>query len=173
MATLRLKSATIGTLDFVRADINPGYAVGMIFKDVSIHFGTRDWVFPGFLKNIDSKTAWVPTKYLVLTVIFANVPMEFGGFPGLKACSSNGTFEGRRARSKPIGRSWNPFELRRDPGFGWLQIRLKKYESPWAKGGQGLTKPRKKGNVVPTFAGCFEYSTGKTGIPWSELRNLG
>jgi hypothetical protein len=54
--------------------------------------------------------------------------MEFGGFPGLKACSSNGTFEGRMARSTPIGPSWNPFELRKDPATGWVQIRFEGFK---------------------------------------------
>jgi hypothetical protein len=50
--------------------------------------------------------------------------MEFSGFPRLQACSSNNTFAGIRARSSPIGPSWNPFELRKDPATGWVQIRF-------------------------------------------------
>jgi hypothetical protein len=50
--------------------------------------------------------------------------MEFGGFPGLKACSSNGTFEERMARSKPIWTSLNPFEPRKNPVTRWLLIRF-------------------------------------------------
>ncbi len=42
--------------------INPSYAVGVIFKEFSVHFGTRVMVFSGFLKNVDSKTACSPDQ---------------------------------------------------------------------------------------------------------------
>ena len=41
-------------------DFFPSYASEVIFREFLAHFGTRIWVFPRFLKNVDFKTAFSP-----------------------------------------------------------------------------------------------------------------
>ena len=131
------------------------------------------WFSPGFWRMSIAKRRVVPTKFLDIDRDFC----EFtnGVWWLLRA---QGMFLKRYLRRKngKVHTYWALVESVRTPIESWLWVVSNPFwriESPWAKGGQGLTKPRKKGNVVPTFAGCFEYSPGKTGVPWSELRNLG
>ena len=43
-------------------DFNPSYASEVIFRKFMAYFGTQIWVFPGFLKSVDSKTACSPDQ---------------------------------------------------------------------------------------------------------------